>query len=571
MGQEHVVGTLKNALKSGTVAHAMIFSGSRGVGKTTTARVVAKTLNCVKFPSEQSPCCECTFCVDIQEGRSLDVQEIDAASHTGVGDVREIINNIKYLPTSGKTKIYIVDEAHMLSASAFNALLKTLEEPPPHVLFILATTEVHKIPGTILSRCQRHEFKRLSAEQIKERLEHVTSKEGIGISPQACYLLAQEADGSIRDALSLLDHLIATYQITVPAGTQTLTEAEAAPLSISQGDITKALGITDRGAIKAALKSILHKDPKRCIEILMEQSSRGISPKRFAEDLLKTLRQALIIKTCGRDTVIELSGDEALELEKLAGDSSLQTLELLFKLMLTGAEEVNRSLYPGMALEAALIKLSLTGNVVPVDEILKKIESIAKKIEDPGEGGGEFSSEKEESKPANETPSHDVLPKQRDEVKTASVDHHDAPKPTGQEAQPQNTEDFCAFVRNENSMMALHLEEASSIEPRDSTMVLEFPSQAIHSKYFTGKTQRASLQEFAKRYFGRELKLVIEISAPRKDPRSNGPGDSAPPAEQKDRREYIEPGAELSSDPVVEYALDLFGGKIIKVKNSRKE
>ncbi len=358
IGQEYITQTLKNAVSTGKIAHALIFSGPRGIGKTSTARIVAKALNCEKGPTPE-PCSNCTFCQEISEGKSFDVIEIDAASHTGVNDVREIIENIKYLPSSGKTKIYIIDEAHILSQSAFNALLKTLEEPPPHVLFILATTDVHKIPVTILSRCQRYDFKKVPTEKIKERLRLVISTEGIEIPDETLYLISQEADGSLRDALSLLDQLVATFG-----------------LEIKHDEAAKILGVLDRSLLRSILKSIFNKDPKRCLEILNEVSNKGISPRRFAEDLLKMMRDVLVIKACGIEAVPGLSDEEKRELEALSQGQSVENLEVLFNLMLQGSEDVNRSFYPRMALEATLIKLAILHTTVPLEEILKKIEAL---------------------------------------------------------------------------------------------------------------------------------------------------------------------------------------------------
>src|SRR3990170_4804094 len=327
IGQEVITQTLKNAVSTGKIAHALIFSGPRGAGKT------------------------------------FDVIEIDAASHTGVDDAREIIENTRYLPSSGKTKIYIIDEAHMLSQSAFNALLKTLEEPPPHVLFILATTEVHKIPVTILSRCQRYDFKKVSTANIKERIELISSSEGIKIPEETLYLIAQESDGSLRDALSIVDKLIATF------GNE-----------IKHEDATGILGVSDKSLIKSTIEAILNKNPKKCIEILNEVSEKGVSPKRFAEDLLKLARYILLIKTCGKEIISEFSDDEKKELENLSRNESVETLEILFKMLLEGAEDVQRSFYPRMALEVTLVKLSLLERVVSLDDIFNKIDTLSKKI-----------------------------------------------------------------------------------------------------------------------------------------------------------------------------------------------
>ena len=307
-GQEYITRSLKNAVSTGKTAHALLFSGPRGVGKTSSARILAKALNCKHGPTP-NPCSECSFCVEIAEGKSLDVIEIDAASHTGVNDVREIIENIKYLPASGKYKIYIVDEAHMLSQSAFNALLKTLEEPPPHVVFILATTEVHKVPVTILSRCQRHDFKKVPVEQIRERLTTITAAEGIEVGEETLYTVAREADGSMRDALSLMDQLLATFGN-----------------SIAHDDALRILGVLDRNILKSVLRAVIGKDPKSAIEALNLAMEKGIEPKRFAEDLLRGLRHALLIKACGKDAASELPDEEKREIEETASAESVVVL-----------------------------------------------------------------------------------------------------------------------------------------------------------------------------------------------------------------------------------------------------
>ncbi len=535
IGQEYITQTLKNAVSSGKIAHALIFSGPRGVGKTSCARIVAKALNCEKGPTPE-PCSGCTFCRDISEGKSLDVIEIDAASHTGVNDVREIIENIKYLPFSGKTKIYIIDEAHMLSQSAFNALLKTLEEPPPHVLFVLATTEAHKIPITILSRCQRYDFKKVSTEKIKDRLQSVTSSEGINISGETLYLLAQEADGGLRDALSLLDQLVATF------GTE-----------IKHEDTAKILGILDRPLIKSTLAAIFSKDPKSCIETLNEVSEKGISPKRFAEDLLKTIRNVLIIKTCGNEVLLDISDEEKEELRRIAANQSVESLELLFSLMLDGAEDVQRSFYPRMALEVTLVKLSLVSSTVPLDEILNKIEALYKKIVGGNPSAQTLSQEtKKETRSASESNNSNYETNQYRIQKESQGSGKSSPENF-------DKEDFVGYVKSQKSMIGIHLENADHVGIEDSVLSIRFATQSIHSDYLIKKECQENLVKLSKDFFHEDLRVRIEIKTGEKSDLKNIQERSV-----KNREEIHE-------DSTVKNALEIFGGRIVKTKIKEKE
>ncbi len=554
IGQEYIVRTLENAVQSGRIAHAMIFSGPHGVGKTSTARVLAKELN--RKASPQDPESEVSFYEEIEEGRSLDVIEIDAASHTGVNDVREIIENIKYMPSSGTTKVYIIDEAHMLSQSAFNALLKSLEEPPAHILFILATTEVHKIPPTILSRCQRYEFKRVPTVQIKERLEHITREEGIQISPDTLFLLAEEAQGSMRDALSLLDQLIATF------GT-----------SIEEEDAVRVLGLSDRALIKGTFKALLNHDPKGALEALNEATAKGTSPKRFAEDLLKLIRHALIIKACGTNLLRDLSEQVASSIQAMVEGTTTETLEMLFKLALSGAEEVNRSAYPRMALEASIVKLALVRNVIPIEEVIKRLEVALAKGGSVGAGGlaedetldaGEDKhaaapSKGLKGKRSTDKISESVSPAQPDQ-KNSDLSTNEPPPPDSPRHNPSiNLEQgFIDFVRSNSAMIASHLEEASRIYLENSTLNVQFPSESIHTQYLRNKKRLKHLEEYASKHFNQKLSVKILVSKAH-----NGPL-SKKKSEEELNRSVLE-------DPLIAHALNIFGGKIIRIKPQDKE
>lgn len=541
IGQDYITQTLKNAISTGKMAHAFILSGPRGVGKTSTARIVAKALNCINGPTSD-PCSECSFCTEISEGKSLDVMEIDAASHTGVNDVREIIENIKYLPTSGKNKIYIIDEAHMLSQSAFNALLKTLEEPPPHVLFILATTEVHKIPVTILSRCQRYDFKKVSVEKIKEQLTTITSKEKIKIDDETLYVIAQEADGSLRDSLSLMDQLIATFGS-----------------NIKHEDALTVLGILDRSLIKFALEGIVKKDPKFCINILNQAIDKGISPKRFAEDLLRNLRYTLLIRTCGKDSVTDLSEEDKTTLAELLKDTSVETVESLFNLMLEGAESIQRSFYPQMALELMLIKLSTLEDIIPVQDIIEKLENLSKGVqsdqeprkrrEEPSRTYKSAPSPKQAPKMAERQPPDESNTGQKEPVQTRT-------KSLGN----TSTEGFIEFVKSTKPVIGKRLEQAKDIILEQSMVKIVCESQSAQSDYLNRKESQSALDIIVKDFFSTDHKLqILEVEI-------NTTDNNKSKAEQKSEKKE-----KLKNDPVLKEALDVFGGRVVSIKPNNKE
>ena len=299
-GQEHIVTTLLNQIKSNRIGHAYLFTGTRGTGKTSVAKLFAKTVNC-EDPKGGNPCNECSTCKGIIAGTSMNVIEIDAASNNGVENVREIVEEVRYSPTEGKYKVYIIDEVHMLSAGAFNALLKTIEEPPSYVIFILATTEVHKIPVTILSRCQRYDFRRISIDVIVDRLRELMAEEEIEIEDKALRYIAGVADGSLRDALSLLDQCISFY----------LGE------KVTYDNVLNVLGAVDTSVFLRLLQAIEHQDVSACIRILDEVESNGRELSQFVIDFIWYLRNLLLVKTTEdvTDIILDMS-TENLELLK---------------------------------------------------------------------------------------------------------------------------------------------------------------------------------------------------------------------------------------------------------------
>ncbi|HET6490265.1 MAG TPA: DNA polymerase III subunit gamma/tau, partial [Syntrophales bacterium] len=364
VGQDHVVTTLRNAIRLGRVAHAFIFSGPRGVGKTSVARILAKALNCEKGPSE-IPCNACTNCREITDGSSMDVHEIDGASNRGIDEIRELRENVKFSPSTSRYKIYIIDEVHMLTKEAFNALLKTLEEPPSHVIFVFATTETHKIPATILSRCQRYEFKRISLKEITATLRKIAVGEGIKISDQALTWIAQGGEGSLRDSQSIFDQAISF------AGTD-----------IGDADVEALLGMGDRKYLFDLSRAVLGRDADACLRVIDEAFYAGADIKVFYERLLAHFRNLLLVKiTAGREgDLLDLADHEADELRQQAGPISRETLQRLLDVLMTGEEEMRKSFNPRLVLEFLAVKMAWQEPLIPVDEILSRMEGIEKRL-----------------------------------------------------------------------------------------------------------------------------------------------------------------------------------------------
>nr|MCU0685359.1 DNA polymerase III subunit gamma/tau [Polyangiaceae bacterium] len=368
VGQGHVSRTLENAIAQGRVAHAFLFTGVRGVGKTTSARILAKALNCEKGPTA-SPCLACPACLDIAAGSDVDVQEIDGASYNGVDEVRRLQESMPYRPQRDRFKIFIVDEVHMLSQSAWNAFLKTLEEPPPHVKFIFATTEVHKVPVTILSRCQRYDFKMIAARTIGERLRYVLNQEGIKADDAAVGLIAREANGSMRDGMSLLDQAIAW-------GGESLVGEEVA----------RVLGVASRSVVHRLVAAVVEGRASECLELIGQMVEQGYDLGHLARDVLAHLRDVVVSKVCHESgALLDLSEDERAEIASLAGHADADDLVRLHQGFSRSYDDVVRSINPRAALEMVLVRLSRRPPLVPLDELLSRLNELERRL---GGGGG---------------------------------------------------------------------------------------------------------------------------------------------------------------------------------------
>ena len=343
IGQGHVVHTLRNALASGRIHHAYLFAGPRGTGKTTTARLLAKAVNCLAAEGER-PCNQCAICEAINEGRLIDLIEIDAASNTGVDNVRELRERVGFRPTEARYKVYVIDEVHMLSTSAFNALLKTLEEPPPHVIFVLATTEAHKIPETVISRCQRFNFRRISTQEIVERLAWIVEQEGIPAEHDALMMIARQATGSMRDAESLLDQLASYNQ----AG-------------ITVAGVQAALGTGSGEAIFQVVDALSKKDAALGLEVINRAVDEGSAPRQFARQMVEHLRTLLLLRLGGDGTAayLQAQADSQARLEAQAQAFSHRDLAKAIRLFNQAAVESRGGWQPQLPLEMAFIEAVL--------------------------------------------------------------------------------------------------------------------------------------------------------------------------------------------------------------------
>ncbi len=384
VGQDHVARTLANAIATGRVAHAFLFTGVRGVGKTTSARLLAKCLNCVGPDGKltgptATPCNQCAPCREITAGQDLDVQEIDGASYNGVDEVRRLQEGMSFRPARDRSKVYIVDEVHMLSTAAWNAFLKTLEEPPPHVTFIFATTEVHKVPITILSRCQRYDFKLIPTQTIARRLEQVLGQESIEADAAAVQVLAREAAGSMRDAMSLLDQVIAF------SGTK-----------LTGDDVTRVLGVADRKILHELASALVSGDAAACLGVVERLAQQGFDLPHVARDVLSHLRNLVVAKVCAGSSpggtpevgpslreLLDLADEEIGEISALAARAETDDLSRLFQGFSRAFDDIVKSGQPRMALEMALVRLARRPPLLPLDELLSRVGDLERRL-----GGG---------------------------------------------------------------------------------------------------------------------------------------------------------------------------------------
>jgi DNA polymerase-3 subunit gamma/tau len=542
VGQEHVTRTLQNAIAANRLAHAFLFTGPRGVGKTSAARILAKAMNCLKGPTP-NPCGQCENCQEIAGGNSIDVLEIDGASNTGVDNVRELRENVRYLPGKSKHKIYIIDEVHMLSTSAFNALLKTLEEPPSHVLFVFATTEPHKIPLTILSRCQRFDFKRIPLNLIFDRLQAISSAEEVNIDDDTLMLIAREAEGSMRDAQSLLDQAISYGE-----------------KEIKGEDVLTLLGITDRKILFDLSATILQKNVKRCLSLVDELYRLGYDLGQFCKDFLNHFRNLLVVKLDGgKSPILTVPEYEEKDLREQADGVSFEDLHRLFQVLLRGEELLARTPFPRVVLEMTVVEMARLDSLLPVEEILSRVEQLESTLSQKEFGARVI--------PPNAKPENKVGGKseRREKLVDEAAVTEVFPEPKGVEVGEEDMrqwEEFLAFVRGENPILASFLTQGHIVRLDDACLEIGF---AKGSFAFDRVTERGALQlleESARRHFKQELQVKITSSTVTKAERKTSKPST--PDGETDLVRHLK--KEALGNPVVQEAVEVFQGRIIEVK-----
>lgn len=488
-GQDHIVATLRNQIEADRIGHAYLFCGTRGTGKTTVAKIFARAVNC-EHPVNGSPCGECQMCKAIAAGVSMNVIEIDAASNNGVDNIREIVDEVTYSPTEGRFKVYIIDEVHMLSIGAFNALLKTLEEPPSYVIFILATTEAHKIPITILSRCQRYDFRRISLDTISMRLRDLMDKEQVPVEEKALRYVAKAADGSMRDALSLLDQCIAFH-----FGDE-----------LTYDKVLDVLGAVDTGVFSRLLRSVLDRDVAACIALLDEIVVQGRELTQFVTEFTWYLRNLLLVKTSDDiEDVIEVSTDNLHllkeEAELVEADGIIRYIRIFSEL----SGQIRYAAQKRVLTEVALIKLCRPQMETKKDTLLDRIRAIEEQLargivprQGTNEGGGGYGGNAAGAGMSGT--GGGIPPKAKQEL----------PKAIPEDVK-RAVANWQAIVGKAEQPMKQYLQNAKLSLGSENQLMVVLPD-GIMSDYFTqDENHRKQLETLISEEIGKQIQIVVQV------------------------------------------------------------
>ncbi len=536
VGQDAIVQTLTNAIEMDRVSHAYLFSGTRGVGKTTTARIFAKALNCEQGPTPK-PCGQCEFCQEIRDGRCVDVMEIDGASNTGVGEVRDIIDNVRYATSACMFKVYIIDEVHMLSKSAFNALLKTLEEPPEKVVFIFATTESHKIPETILSRCQCFEFKPLSHHQIVQQLETICQQEEIDMDPRGMETIAKTGAGSMRDAQSLLDQVLAF-----------------AGKKVESAAVESVLGIVGRGALESFVDALIAKDPEALIVQIQSLADEGKDLNFFCRDLIEYLRNLLVASFAKEaEKLVNTHSFDLETLKKQAGQFHRDELHQLFKVFSQAELEMKRSSFPHMTFEMATLRATEVRPFQEIDALLEKVNTLETGLPSP--------SPAREPSPVKKKAESTLASAPSNAEGTHSVTSTVIEKPGGE----FSWEHVKTVLGREKNKFHHYLGNSRLLKLEQNAITLGFPDQFTLD--LVDKPENLEfIRNGVKTLYGLDVQINVKLlkgNAEEENP-DNNPGFEPTKQAPADSRGGSEAPVSRSESEIIQDALDIFGGMLLR-------
>ncbi|GAB6097312.1 DNA polymerase III subunit gamma/tau [Desulfatiferula olefinivorans] len=551
VGQSHVTTTLANAVTSGRVAHAILFSGPRGTGKTTVARILAKTINCLANRETPSavPCNTCRSCMEITSGSAVDVFEIDGASNNSVDQIRDLRDNVRYMPAHSPCKIYIIDEVHMLSLAAFNALLKTLEEPPAHVKFLFATTEPHKIPITILSRCQRHDMRRVDLDQVTAHLARLCALEGVTVEEKSLYLMAQEAGGSVRDALSLLDQVISSSMGEV-----------------SHDQVLGILGTVDRKNIFDLSSAILERDTPRVLDLVDDIYSRGHDLKKLYAKLTEHMRNLLVVKmTSNSARLVDVSSHELDEMTRQVQRVSPVYLTQIADLFFAEESRIRYASQARFALEMTLVKMLQVEPALSIDALIEKLDRLKDGLSDdpsprspqappsPDPAGGfsesrtGFTPRSSGGAPGGQPPAS-ALPSQPTPADAPAPERPPAPQP----GQPpdQTWHNFLAWFTGIRPALAACLSRSRLTEWTENRISLTVGGSNFDIRRITEEANQALLTEACREFFRSPVTLNLVTDYSEAD------------ANQKKKERNDQLRQETLTHPVVSEAIKVFDGNV---------
>jgi len=537
--QAHVTTTLTNAIAADRVAHAILFAGPRGTGKTTIARILAKAMNCIQGP-RPTPCNTCQACTEITAGSSADVFEIDGASNNSVDQVRELRENIKYMPAHSKFKIYIIDEVHMLSVAAFNALLKTLEEPPAHVLFLFATTEPHKIPITIHSRCQRHDLRRIDAQALIANMKMLCHQEDRDVSLDSLGVIAREAGGSMRDALSLLDQIISST---------------SGPVEHEQ--LLDMLGAVDHTLLFDLADGILQRDLPNLLDCLDTAYKRGVDIRRLYTDLVEHFRN-LIVAGMGQrsENLIDTPDHERERLTHQARGAGAPVCSHVFKILAAELPTLKFAGSPKLAFETVLFRILETQPSLPVDTLIEKLERLRE----------DFASGKTGAAPVSPAPAKNPAPvaPRAPAIKEPTTAFKSAPQsdtgtPAGPAADAENPaalwKPLLDSIAREHPALGGALANAKLLKVTDAQVVLEVPGNPFNINRLRKKENGVRLEKICSDFLGRSVTVVI---------RADVAGQQANNDQKKLDNKHKQ---DVLSHPLIEDAIEIFQGEVVEVRS----